>query len=1405
MNTQRLLRGNARRLFLLCLLCCLTALPLVAQETDDEDDDFLVLEPALRFAHLTSDDGLIQNTVNAIVQDQNGFIWFGTLAGLSRYDGYTFTNFQNDPDDETSLIQNFIRDLYVGHDGVLWIASEGGGITRFDSVTQQFTSYRSTPDDPEGASYIGDRPSVIYEDSRGHIWAGGANAVGLTDFDPVTETPQTYFSAEVIADGFLGSRVQDILEDDNQMLWIAVGTAINRFDLAGQQFVASYDLSSFDESNANALLIDTHSQLWMGGGNGLYRYNAETDEFDLVASIRGINDLTESNDGLLWLTTSHGIVRVDPQTGQSVGEDQRRTSVLDSPINDLANVIFRDQAGKLWMGGSNGVDVYDPHLARFELYRARFGETPGTFRAGDITALTIAGNDLTWVAVGTRLHRLDFSTQEVTIFEVDHLGMTANSITALFTDHDGVLWLGDTENQLWQFDPIEEILTELPLGQVQEESAGQAPPQPGQNPPPSGENQQQRGQNPPAQGENQQQPGQNPPPPGENQQPDSSRGPRPPNIIAIREDDNGVLWVASMFDGLYRVDETRTQVTRYDGPAIAPPPNSQLRSLITPPIQDMLIASDGLIWVTNLNGIYRFDPATETYDRFILLQEGGDTWTESSVEDTDGTIWVAARDGLFHLDPVTSEVTHYTMGDGLPTNALVGILRDDMGDLWISSKNGLSRFTPSTMTFRNYSVHDGIQGNEFGNRLYAQGSDGRIFFAGNQGLTSFFPENVADSTYQPQVVVNQLELFNKPVQPGEDSILSQPIWQTDSITLNHDQNFLTFEFMALNFAIGDITLYRYQLEGLETGWNETDSNRRFATYTNLPAGQYRFRVQGANQDGIWSDNEVSILLTVLPPWWETTWFRILAAMGIIVLIFAGYQWRVRAIQRRNFALQTEVDRQTAALQARTVELQASESQLIHARDAAEAANRAKSAFLANMSHELRSPLNAILGFTQLVNRTRALPDEVYDNVRVVLRSGEHLLSLINQVLDLSKIEAGHMALNETDFDLYRMLDDVEDMFVLAAEDKRLTLTFSRSASVPRYITGDMTKLRQTLINLISNAIKFTDSGHVSVRVKNISAEDAPQDAPVTLSFEVEDSGVGIDADELSSLFDAFAQTTSGRKLQEGTGLGLAISRNFVRLMGGDIRVTSTQGVGTTFTFDIVCQIASEVTVASRHFNKQIIGIAPDQPEFRILVVDDKRTNRQLLVKLLEPLGFKMLEAENGTRAVKLAPDFAPHLILMDIRMPLMDGFEATRQIRDLPIGKTTKIVALTASVYDEERVAVLAAGCDEFIRKPVQTDLLFDVLTRQIGVRYVYDEGTLEPDPTHVLSLEATQSAIKRIPAEVIARLSTALELGDIANIESAIIEIRKTDGTLADTLTHMVDRFQFNELLGLLKENESV
>ncbi|HOU14730.1 MAG TPA: response regulator [Anaerolineae bacterium] len=514
------------------------------------------------------------------------------------------------------------------------------------------------------------------------------------------------------------------------------------------------------------------------------------------------------------------------------------------------------------------------------------------------------------------------------------------------------------------------------------------------------------------------------------------------------------------------------------------------------------------------------------------------------------------------------------------------------------------------------------------------------------------------------------------------------------------------------------------------------------------------------------------------------------------------------LRRLNDELQTAIVERARVEQA----LRRSEEAFRQAKEAAEAArieaeaaNRAKSVFLANMSHELRTPLNAVLGFSQLLLRASALSTEQRENLNVIMRSGEHLLALINDVLELSKIEAGRALLRTADIDLYRLLQDIEEMFHFRAQEKGLAFLVTRAPDVPQYVHVDAGKLRQVLINLLSNAVKFTEAGQITLQVDvaGIGPTQARGEL-LPLSISVRDTGVGIAPEELATLFDAFVQASAGQRLQEGTGLGLTISQQFVHLMGGELTVTSAPGQGSVFAFTIPVRNVTEISASPARLERRVLRLEPGQPVYRLLVVEDMADARQLLVELLRPLGFDVREAVNGQEAIEIWQQWKPHLIWMDLRMPVMDGFEATRRIKALPHGQDTVVLALTASAFENQREQALAAGCDGFVRKPFREAELLEALHKYLGARYVYleDEPSIS-QPVTLLTL--FPAALKTLPPDLLTRLERAAAQIDMAGVEQAIAEIRAHNISVADALTALADEFAYESIVTLLKTREAV
>jgi signal transduction histidine kinase/DNA-binding NarL/FixJ family response regulator len=470
-----------------------------------------------------------------------------------------------------------------------------------------------------------------------------------------------------------------------------------------------------------------------------------------------------------------------------------------------------------------------------------------------------------------------------------------------------------------------------------------------------------------------------------------------------------------------------------------------------------------------------------------------------------------------------------------------------------------------------------------------------------------------------------------------------------------------------------------------------------------------------------------------------------------------------------------------------------------------AANRAKSLFLANMSHELRTPLNAILGFSELMTRDPNLTLEQQRSLETIGRSGEHLLSLINDVLELSKIEAGRIVLHQENFDLPLLLLGLEEMFRLRAQQKGLSLDFEQAEDVPQYIRADQSKLRQILINLLSNGVKFTEEGGVTLRVYAVASNHKEDHGRLrTLHFEVIDTGTGVIPEEQERVFDAFFQALDQQQSPQGTGLGLTISQRFVSMMGGDLKLNNEVAKGTKFSFEIPVEQVKGSDTAEDRPARRVTGLDPGQQTYRILVVEDNDVSRDLLVRVLKQIGLDTREAANGSEAVAVYEQWRPHLIWMDLRMPVMDGLEATKRIKASSGGKDTVIIALTASAFEEDRQKVLETGCNDFVRKPFREVEIFTMLAKHLGVEFVYEEDKPEGKrPKAEAPGKSQQEAIVALPAALHMDFLKAVESVDFDQAMAIVARIREHDQDLAADLAELLNSYRFDTLQKLFKESK--
>jgi ligand-binding sensor domain-containing protein/signal transduction histidine kinase len=860
-NAAWRLRGASRIL----LLCIINALYAAAAQPHPAQSGPVVVRD-LKFTHLTTNDGLSQGYVVAILQDRRGFMWFATRDGLDRYDGNAFVVYKNNPNDSGSLSSNFLQDLMQDDHGYLWIATNTG-VNKFDPATERCTRYLHDSDNPN--SLGGASVKSIAQDSRGSLWFGTEDS-GLDKLDPTTGTFTHYRND---SDGHFVGRISQVIEDGHREIWLVGERGL--FHLNERTGQITRPAATRNGLSADSVYEDETGSLWMlvdSPAVGLAKYDRKTERlttYPLGTRDVGVLASTSSGGSLngtlmadgqkgLWVPSSQGLYYFDRPTERFTNRFQHDESDPDSLDSNAVFSVYQDRGGVLWVGTENaGLNILNFRQQQFHPYSHRPADA-NSLSPGRVKAIYQDSNGVLWVGLFPRaLDRLDRKTGKITHYVPtpdDQKGFgEGTNVDCIYKDTAGYLWVGGGGSGLVRF----------------EERTGRFK--------------------------------------HYRHNPDDPNSLISDNVYTVFGDRNGHMWVGQE-GGLSRFDPARDGFTNY---RTVPDHPASLGNTIWVIDQDR----SGTLWLGTWGGtLFRSDDKAKTFVNYTpdphdpqRLNGGG---LNTIHEDRAGTLWVGAMDGLFRYNRQSRAFTRYTENQGLPSSTIRCILEDGAGRLWLSTQKGLSRFDPQKATFRNYDVSDGLQSNEFSTGCY-QGADGEMFYGGTNGLNAFSPENVHDNPYVPPVVITSFRIFNKPVPIGAGSVLKKAIPYVNSLTLPYRDNVFSFEFAALSYANSHKNHYRYKLENFERAWNEVGSRQRLATYTNLDPGKYVFRVQGSNGDGVWNEEGVSLTIVIAPPWWNTAWFRALCAIFLLALLWTAYQWRLLQVHHQfEMALEVRVSERT---------------------------------------------------------------------------------------------------------------------------------------------------------------------------------------------------------------------------------------------------------------------------------------------------------------------------------------------------------------------------------------------------------------------------------------------------------------------------------------------------------------
>jgi signal transduction histidine kinase/ligand-binding sensor domain-containing protein/CheY-like chemotaxis protein len=1241
------------------------------------------------FKNIDKSNGLSHNHVTYFLRDSKGFVWIGTVEGLCRFDGYSFKVYKNDPADTTSLKANMITRLFEDHQGNIWIAA-GDYFDIYNPETEIFTHQQSLFNNriqvPVGSKWF-----HTYDQNRNILYANSENGVYkyIVSLDSVVQIGFPYKDTTKI--------ISNMDIDKRGNIWI-VCTNSYLYKLNGTSFDITDSVKlPVQYNNSYRFYIDKDNDIWLYDNNNasgaiFYNTKSATLRYLSAQSIKGrlssndLRSLTQDENGMIWIGTDHGGINIVNKTDFSVQmvthDPSNKRSLCDNSITRL----YKDYQGFIWVGSfKRGMSYYHQSQYLFDQHKVIL-ENSKVSGYNDIDNFAEDARGNIWIGTnGGGLLYYDRSNNTFKQFinnPSDPSSISANVIIGLTIDQKERLWVGTYFGGLNLFDGRK-------FQHFRNNPADRA----------------------------------------------SLSDDR---IWDICEDSDGKLWIATLLGGVNVFDPEKKKVIE----SFRLVEDTTIRSNS---VFSVIEGTHNTMWFATAGGIRSFNRNTRKFQYYYRRENDPESLSSNFVydvyEDSRGFIWAATSDGLNKLDPSTGKFRVFKQENGLPGNFILTLEEDQNHNLWMSTSNGLSNLIITkdskgdtfSYTFRNYDEFDGLQGNEFNEKAILKTRKGEMFFGGPNGFNVIDPSSMQSQNIKAAIVFTDFQIFNKSISNkkpfNNHYLLKKSITYADEIRLKHDENVFTIEFSNLNFIHPERRKYMYRLDNFKDEWFMSESKERKVTYTNLDPGKYIFRVRSTNNNGSWNDQEAQLAIIILPPWWETLFIKIFSIVFITSVVVGFYYYRIFQLNQQKRLLEMKVNVRTNDLSdanfklykrqkeilVQNMELEKHRNnleQLVQERTneleialkKVKESDRLKSAFLANMSHEIRTPMNAIIGFSSLLDNPDITNKERDDFINQIHTNSESLLMLINDLLDLSLIEANQMIMHKEPFQLNDLVDQLFSNFKLNNKNSNVEIKLNHKLKADNLVLHtDQYRLKQILSNFMNNACKFTETGIIELVVTKEKNR---------LTIAVKDTGPGIAANDIIHLFKHF------RKLGEeisrpkrGAGLGLAISKRLADLLGGTIEVNSQLGKGSVFTF---------IIPFSRVVSKKEIRMAKSKPisnmewaNKSILIVEDEENNYLYLKNILERTHATITWAENGQEALDFFESGNSYdIVLMDIKMPEMNGMEVLNRLKE----KNPKqlIIAQTAYARTEDEIMFRMEGFDDYIAKPINANDLIQILEKYL-------------------------------------------------------------------------------------------